>query len=76
MDAINWPELIAALAALLVALAGYLKARIAAQEARAAADAAELADSAAIDAHARLDRTDAAIGSGILGGSWSSRDEA
>ena len=76
MNAINWPELVTALAALLVALAGYLKARTATQEARVAANAAELADIAAADAHSRLDKTDAAIGSSILGGGsgWSSRD--
>ena len=75
MDDINWPELVAALTALALALAGYLKARTAAAEARNAADSAELADSAAVDAHKRLDKTDAAIGASVLGGAWSSRDD-
>ena len=76
MSDINWPELATALTALALALAGYLKARTAAAEARSAALTAEDNDLAVRDAHARLDRTDTAIGTAILGGGWSSRDEA
>ena len=76
MDAIDWAGLVGALTALLVALAGYLKARTATQTATDATRAAEMADSHAEDAHNRLDKTDAAIGSSILGGgAWSSRDD-
>ena len=75
MNDINWPELVAALTALALALASYLKARTAAAEARNASVLAEDTELSTRDAHARLDRTDAAIGASVLGGVWSSRDD-
>ena len=76
MDAIDWAGLVAALIALITAITGLIKARTAVAEATDATRAAEMADSHAEDAHNRLDKTDAAIGSNILGGgAWSSRDD-